>query len=180
MTQEEILQQFTTSLSTDLALTTAEVGDSCIYIPPTLWVKACLIAKENNSLKFDFLRSLCATDYLDDKQIEVAIHLFSYAYKHAITLKCRLDREKPVVDSIHLVWPAANWHEREAWELLGVHFTDHPNLKFLLLPEDWVGYPLRKDYKQEEFYKGVPTTPAEFDFDNECGTASQPQPKDAA
>lgn len=175
MTPDEIRQVLATELSADIALTTAEIGDPCIYVPSELWVKANEVARHNAELKFDFLRSITATDYPDEKQIEVTNHLFSYAYKHAITLKCRVDRDAPILPTITHVWPAANWHEREAFDLLGVQFSGHPNLKRLLLPEDWVGYPLRKDYKQEEYYQGVPTAIQGPAADSNCGTTIKPK-----
>ncbi|MCL4235114.1 MAG: NADH-quinone oxidoreductase subunit D, partial [Deltaproteobacteria bacterium] len=84
--------------------------------------------------------------------------LYSTGERHGLTVKVRLDHDKPVADSVHPIWPAAEWHEREILDLLGVEFTGHPNPKRLFMPEDWVGHPLRKDYVRPEIYHGIPTS----------------------
>ncbi|MBI5525792.1 MAG: NADH-quinone oxidoreductase subunit C, partial [Deltaproteobacteria bacterium] len=95
------------------------------------------------------------TDMKDS--IHVAYVVTSYKLKRQFVLKVKLDREKPVVDTVESVWLAANWHERETYDLLGVQFAGHPDLRRLLLPDDWVGYPLRKDYAEQPEYHGMPT-----------------------
>jgi len=134
------------------------VGDPWATVPAESWIKACQTARQDDELAFDFLRSLSGVDRPDDQKIEVVVHLFSYEKKHAFVLKTQTDRNNPQVDSLVEVWPAANWYERECFDLLGVVFEGHPDLRRILLPEDWQGYPLRKDYRQKDDYRGIPTT----------------------
>ncbi|MBN1959479.1 MAG: NADH-quinone oxidoreductase subunit C [Deltaproteobacteria bacterium] len=111
----------------------------------------------HNSLSFDFLRALSGIDYLQQDEIEVVAHLFSYSQRAQVVIKTRIERAAPQLASVQDIWPAANWHEREIFDLLGVNFTDHPDLRRILLPDDWQGFPLRKDYQEPEFYQGIPT-----------------------
>jgi NADH:ubiquinone oxidoreductase subunit C len=74
-------------------------------------------------------------------------HLRSYTYQHEMVVKCQLDREKPEIESVAYTWRTAEFHEREVFELFGVNFLNHPDLRKLILPDDWEGYPLRKDYE---------------------------------
>jgi NADH-quinone oxidoreductase subunit C len=85
--------------------------------------------------------------------MEVYVYLHSYKRKHGIAIKVKLDREQPEVQSVSDIWEGANWPERETYDLLGIQFIGHPKLERILLPETWVGYPLRKDYVQ--FDEGV-------------------------
>jgi NADH-quinone oxidoreductase subunit C len=87
--------------------------------------------------------------------IEVVYVLQSYVHKHQIMIKVQLDRNSPKIASISHLYRAANWYERECYDMLGVHFEGHPNLKRILLPQDWVGHPLRKDYVFPEEYNGM-------------------------
>jgi NADH-quinone oxidoreductase subunit C len=90
--------------------------------------------------------------------VEVVYHFFSYVHRHDLTVKIDLPRDKPVVPSVAALWPSANWQEREQFDLLGVEFTGHPDLRRILLPEDWVGHPLRKDWTEPAEYRGMSTT----------------------
>jgi len=175
MTPEHIVEKLSQILKIDLAYTQPEVGDGFVYIPTEQWLYTAQQAKSHPELSFAFLRNLTATDFPTESHIEVAIHLFSYIHNHAITLKTRLDRTQPLLRSLCTVWPAANWHEREAYDLLGVHFTEHPDLRRLLLPEDWIGHPLRKDYQQESHYQGIPTQVQGPAADSACHTPYIPQ-----
>ena len=116
-------------------------------------------------LAFDWLECLTGTDYPDREQIHVAIHLWSYARLHRAVMKVALPRAAPVMRTLSWVWPVANWQERECFDLLGVRFEGHPDLRRILLPDDWVGHPLRKDFKEANDYHGIPTTrPAPLDL----------------
>ena len=88
--------------------------------------------------------------------LSVVYHLESIELKHKIVLKVLLQRENPDVQSVSCVWRCADWHEREAYDLIGINFLNHPDLRRILMPYDWeAGYPLRKDYKNPEFYHGM-------------------------
>ncbi len=107
----------------------------------------------NERLQFDYLSCLSGVDYKGT--LGVVYHLFSMIHKHKIVLKVEVPTETPNVHSVESVWKTANWHEREAFDLYGINFVGHPDLRRILLPDDWEGYPLRKDYQTPEFYNGM-------------------------
>lgn len=87
--------------------------------------------------------------------MEVIYHLYSIPFSYSLALKVILPRESPEVESVVSIWKSANWLEREVYDMFGIGFKNHPDLRRILMPADWKGYPLRKDYKQEEYYRGV-------------------------
>ncbi|PKL51653.1 MAG: NADH-quinone oxidoreductase subunit C [Nitrospira bacterium HGW-Nitrospira-1] len=97
---------------------------------------------------FDYLIDVCGVDYLGkkEKRFEVVYQLYSIKHRHAIRLKTEVSEEDPAIDSVTSIWAGANWHEREAFDLYGIRFNGHPDLRRILMPEDWEGHPLRKDY----------------------------------
>jgi NADH-quinone oxidoreductase subunit C len=155
---KEIRDALAERLGTEIEWHEDLAGDPFAVVPPGKWLEACRAARDDERLSFDFLRNQTGTDVPADEVIEVVVHLFSYKHRHAFVMKTRVSRTDPVADSLVPVWPAANWYEREIYDLLGVRFTGHPDLRRLLLPEDWVGHPLRKDYARPESYQGIPTT----------------------
>ncbi|GAC1393951.1 MAG: NADH-quinone oxidoreductase subunit C [Polyangiales bacterium] len=116
--------------------------------------------RDDADLKFDWLECLTGVDYPDKKQIHVVYHCYSYSRKQRFVMKAFLDREDPTIPTVTFVWSCANWQEREAFDLLGVLFEGHPDLRRLLLPDDWEGFPLRKDFVESDNYHGIPTTRA--------------------
>lgn len=130
------------------------VGDSWYYVPTDKLVETCKALRDGH--KFDCLNCLTGTDR--GEFFEVVYHLFSYEKKEGVVLKVKLDKTAPSVQTVCGVWPSANWMEREVYDLLGINFTGHPDLRRIMLPDDWVGYPLRKDYKEPEEYCGMTTT----------------------
>ncbi len=112
---------------------------------------------EEEALAFDCLSNLSGVDHPKKNAIEVVYNLFSYRHRHELTLKVDARREHPVVKTVEPVWPAANWLEREVYDLLGVEFEGHSDLRRILLPDDWVGHPLRKDYVEQPEYHGIST-----------------------
>lgn len=116
-------------------------------------VDVCRACRDMKELGFEVLSCLSGVDYKD--RIEVVYHLTSLRRKSELVLKVSLDRTNPSIDTVSGVWPAADWHEREVFDLLGVRFLGHPDLRRLLLPDDWVGHPLRKDYVPPTEYHGM-------------------------
>ncbi|RMG60965.1 MAG: NADH-quinone oxidoreductase subunit C [Deltaproteobacteria bacterium] len=102
---------------------------------------------------FDSLMCLSGVDYED--RMEVVYHLHSMTHLHKVTVKVRTDRENPKVPTVEKVYPVASFHEREAYDLLGIVFEGHSDLRRILLPEDWPGHPLRKDYVYPDSYHGI-------------------------
>lgn len=119
--------------------------------PADQYLSIAQFLRNDPAWSMEILESLTAVDNLDN--ITVVSHLYSITHRHWIALKVRLPREEPKVDSLCTIWPAANWFEREVYDLFGVIFTGHPDLRRILLPEEWVGYPLRKDYSDENIIK---------------------------
>lgn len=141
-------------------------------------------AKADPELAFDNLMCLSAVDYpkadappkpaappaegapaeapgpaLKPARIEIVYHMFSFKHRHTFVLKTFLPREDPRVRTVETVWGVANWHEREAFDMMGVVFEGHSDPRRILLPDDWEGYPLRKDWKDPDFYNGMHVKP---------------------
>jgi NADH-quinone oxidoreductase subunit C len=117
--------------------------------------------KADPDLAFDNLMCLSAVDYPKETppRMEVVYHLYSYTHDHMFALKVHLPRENPTVATVEAIWPVANWHEREAYDMFGIAFVGHSDLRRILLPDDWVGFPLRKDWTDPDFYNGMHVKP---------------------
>ena len=126
-----------------------------VVVRPNALAKICTYLKDTETLQFDSLMNLAGHDPDGESELSVIYHLHSTELDHYITLKVLVDRDLPVVDSIANIYRTADWHEREAWDLYGIKFTGHPDLKRILLEEDWEGHPLKKDYVAAEFYRGM-------------------------
>ena len=133
-------------------------------------VALCFYLKDEADLYFDYLNCLSGVDYAADRnELAVVYHMSSIPYKHNLVLKVmmpfnRTEKENPVCPSVCEVWRSADWHEREAFDMYGILFTNHPDLRRILCPDDWDGYPLRKDYVPAELYKELKIT---FDRTND-------------
>jgi NADH-quinone oxidoreductase subunit C len=117
--------------------------------------------KADPALSFDNLMCLSAVDYPkeDPPRLEVVYHLLSYRHHHTFVLKVHLPREGARVPTVEATWAVANWHEREAYDLFGMVFEGHSDLRRILLPDDWIGHPLRKDWQDPDFYNGLHVKP---------------------
>ena len=112
----------------------------------------------NKLCYFDSLSSITGIDNGPEvNTMEVVYNLYSIPMEHHLMLKVVVSRNKPEVPSVTDIWKTANWHERETFDLLGIVFTNHPDLRRLLMPADWEGHPLRKDYTEPERYRGMKT-----------------------
>ena len=121
-------------------------GELTIYVPRESIAEACQSLKTTHG--FDMLADLCGADRgpEEDPRFEVNYHLFSTKHKNRLRLKVLLTEDDPKVESVVSVWRTANWHERETYDMFGVIFEDHPDLRRILLPSDFDGHALRKDY----------------------------------
>jgi len=124
----------------------------------TIWVEkglireACAILRDDHGCPFNYLCDLTAVDwYPSEPRFEVVYHLLSIPGKERVRLKAKLDGSSPAIESVTSVWPSANFFEREVFDLFGVRFTGHPNLRRIMMPDDWEGHPLRKDYPVEGY-----------------------------
>ena len=114
--------------------------------------EACAILRDDAECPFNFLSDVTCVDwYPSEPRFEVIYHLLSIPRKERVRLKVKLEGSSPVVDSVFTVWPAANFFEREVFDLFGVRFSGHPYLRRIQMPEDWEGHPLRKDYPVEGY-----------------------------
>ncbi|HEY2030135.1 MAG TPA: NADH-quinone oxidoreductase subunit C [Myxococcales bacterium] len=132
--------------------------DPFLVIQPKDLKEICRYLKDDKELDFDCLMNLSAIDWPKKNQIELVYHLWSYPKRHAFIFKFSLPREAPEVESIESVWKSADWLEREQFDLVGVVFKGHPDLRRIMLPDDWVGHPLRKDYKEQGAWHNISTT----------------------
>lgn len=131
--------------------------DPFFEVEPASLKAVCLALRDDDALKFQVLSDLTAVDLPKEDAVRVVYHLYSYEARQQIVLKVALDREAPRVATVEDVWKVANWFEREVFDLFGVVFEGHSDLRRILLPEDWVGYPLRKDFVEQEEYDGIST-----------------------
>jgi NADH-quinone oxidoreductase subunit C len=136
-----------------------------IGVPAERWAEVARFLRDDPALRLDLLRSITGLDYPDKKQLCAAYDLMSFNHLHELCVKVFVARDQAVIPSVSEVWRAADWHERETYDLLGIVFTGHPDSvtdeagkhpRRILLPDDWVGFPLRKDYVFPREYQGVP------------------------
>ncbi|BAU53954.1 NADH-quinone oxidoreductase subunit C [Mucilaginibacter gotjawali] len=132
-----------------------------LLINPDQIAAVCLELRNNPNTYFDFLSSITGVDYgVESGRFGVVYHLASIPFQTQLTIKISKENSRdlndlPEFQSITSVYRTADWHEREAYDLIGIFFEGHPDLRRILLPDDWEGFPLRKDYKNAEFYKGI-------------------------
>jgi len=122
-------------------------GETTIVVPATDLLRIAEYLATDPALLFSFLSDISAVDRFPlEPRFEVNYHLLSLEKQARLRLKVRLPGAEPVVRSVTSVWPTANWHERENFDLFGIRFEGHPDLRRILMPDEWEGYPLRKDY----------------------------------
>ncbi len=135
----------------------AEVLEPYLTVDGSSIVEVCRFLRDRSGMDFEVLSDLTALDWPKEEKIQVVYHLFSYGHNHQIVLKVDLPRDNPKIATVEGVWKVANWFEREIYDLFGVIFEGHSDLRRIMLPEDWTGYPLRKDYVEQEEYDGIST-----------------------
>jgi NADH-quinone oxidoreductase subunit C len=151
----------------------ADALDPFVVVAPGDLVEMCRFLRDDPRLKFELLNCISGVDYLEpdpkkapkagfDPHVEVVYHFQSFTHRHRFALKIILPRwkdnkpgELPELPSVSGIWQTADWHEREVYDLSGIWFTGHPNLRRILLSEDWIGHPLRKDYEFPLEYHGI-------------------------
>ena len=122
------------------------IGWLNINIDPKDWLSLATLLRHDLSLQFDYLFCLTCIDW--KTHLTMVYHLSSTKYRHNIVIKSKLDRNKPEIETVSLIWRTANFHEREAYEMFGVNFLNHPDLRLLILPDGWEGKnPMRKDFE---------------------------------
>ena len=134
--EDSLVDYYINTLSKDIPTLVAK---------PDTYFQIADFLRHDETLSFQYLSELHGTDF--ETHMEIYVHLYSFLTKHSVALKVKLDRDSPSVPSLVPLWPGANWPECEAYDLLGILFQGHPDLKRILLGQDWIGFPLRKDYK---------------------------------
>lgn len=134
----------------------AENGDSYLFVPADQIDNIAAFLKTDWDLSFDYLMNVSAFDAKE--HIEVTYHFYSYKHRHSFVVKVKAQRLGGEVNTLTSLYGCANFQEREVFDHFGLKFKNHPDLRRILLPDDWVGYPLLKDYKEEEEYNGIGTT----------------------
>jgi NADH-quinone oxidoreductase subunit C len=134
-----------------------DVPEPYLLVDGEAIVEVCSFLRDDADLKFEVLSDQTAVDWPKEEKIQLVYHLYSYSRRHQIVLKVDLPRANPKIATVENIWKVANWFEREIFDLFGVIFEGHSDLRRILLPEDWEGYPLRKDYIEQEEYDGIST-----------------------
>ncbi|UEG51719.1 NADH-quinone oxidoreductase subunit C [Mucilaginibacter daejeonensis] len=162
MMLDDIKRLLTERFGADV-ITGEETGglQPALLIAPERIADVCLELRDNPATYFDFLSCLSGVDYgVTANRFGVVYHLASIPYRTQLTLKISVEHGRDTEDlpsfpTVSNVYRTAEWHEREAYDLVGINFEGNPDLRRILLPDDWEGFPLRKDYKNAEYYKGI-------------------------
>lgn len=161
---EKILQIITQNTHNEAVTHFKSEGlQPCVYVHPTHLRAVCKVLHENADCYFDFLNCISGVDYgASENKMEIVYHLTSIPYNFQLVVKCELPRpalpELPQIATVSDIWKAADWHEREIYDLFGIVFIGHPDMRRILLPDDWEGHPLRKDYVPQALYHDIKVT----------------------
>ncbi len=136
-----------------------EAGDASITVEGAKLYAVCEMLKNDPTYSFNVLQVITGTDFKDYIEVAYIMASFDPAKNYELILKVKLDRNNPEVESVCNLWKAANFLERETYDMLGVIFKNHPDFRRILCPEDWTGFPLRKDYVVQEVYNGMVVNP---------------------
>ena len=132
----------------------AEQNDDWIQVKPENWLKIAKWLKSDEKLYFDSLQCNTGID-LGEGVLESRYNLHSMKHLHKVEIRIKISAEKPDIPSVEQVWRVADWFERETYDMFGINFIGHRDLRRILLPDDWEGWPLRKDYEEQETYHGI-------------------------
>ena len=130
-------------------------GKESLIVSPDNWIEVSTLLKNESNLDFDYLMCISSYDKGNGIIYGVAYNLFSTTKNHYLEVRVETEDGKSIPSVVSL-WQTANWHEREAYDMMGIHFEGHPNLKRILLSDDWEGHPLRKNFKEPDYYHGMP------------------------
>ncbi len=155
-TTEELHQILSEEFGEDIIeLKAEEVVAPWIVVKGDQIQKITKFLRDEPGLRFDSLMCLSGVHYPKENTLGVVYHLFSTTEKHKLTLKVIMPEDDAHLPTVEQVWKTADWHEREAFDMFGIRFDGHPDHRRILCPDDWEGYPLRKDYQVQEFYRGM-------------------------
>jgi NADH-quinone oxidoreductase subunit C len=155
MTSEEICRRLHERFGEHILSSNAKAVDPYIVVEASAIHEVGEHLLRDPDLQFDSLMCLSGVDYGPDKTLAVVYNLHSTTLRHKITLKIEVPRQDGVVPTVCDLWRTAEWHEREAYDMFGMRFANHPDHRRILCPDDWEGHPLLKDYQVQEFYRGI-------------------------
>ena len=158
MTPNELAERLSKEFGDAITGSFPEDKHPRIHVNAENWRRVAEFMKNDPGMAMDWLGCVTAVDYVADNQLCAVYDLYSTQHRHWFAVKVYVDRNHPTIPSVMDLWSAADWHEREAYDLMGITFQGHTDLRRILLPEDWVGYPLRKDYEFPREYHGIPGT----------------------
>ncbi|SKC50004.1 NADH-quinone oxidoreductase subunit C [Ohtaekwangia koreensis] len=156
MTIDEIVSLLSDIVTADQIKIDRASTPHAIIVDKTKLTEVLQVLHQNTSTYFDMLS--CITGIDNGPQagtMEVVYNLYSIPYNFHLMVKVIMPRENSVIDSVTHIWKSADWMEREVFDMYGIVFTNHPDLRRILMPADWEGYPLRKDYKHQEYYRDI-------------------------
>jgi NADH-quinone oxidoreductase subunit C len=178
MTARDIFDRLAASFGEAVFDFQATGPDPFFRVQPAQTIEVLRALRDLPELRCDFLQNLTAVDWPKRDAIEVVYHLHSYPHRHEVVVKISVPRANPRLPSAAALWKNADWLEREQYDLLGVVFEGHPDLRRLLMPDDWVGHPMRKDYREAAAYNGMPTSrPSPFEMLRTYDDAHKPEGK---
>ncbi len=151
-----IIERLKAQFGADIRDAKADAPDPFVLVNPEQVAAIGLFLRDTPELDFESLMCLSGVDYGD--RLAVIYNLHSFTHRHRFCMKADLPREPGAAElpSVAAVWPAAEWHEREAYDMVGIRFSGHPDLRRILLPDDWEGHPLRKDYQFPRQWRDIP------------------------
>jgi NADH-quinone oxidoreductase subunit C len=156
MTIDDIVSLLSDIVTSDQIKADRMVTPHAIIVDRAKLVEVCSKLQQNASTYFDMLSCVTGIDNgVQAATMEVVYNLYSIPYNFQLMVKVILPRENPVIDTVTHLWKSADWMEREVFDMYGIVFTNHPDLRRILMPADWEGYPLRKDYTHQEYYRDI-------------------------
>ena len=161
MEAKDILDRLTQRFGEAIASSSLEVAQPFAVVATEKIADVAAYMRDDRDLLMDNLMCLAAVDYPKETppRMEVVYHLYSYRFDHLFVLKVQVPRDGGVVPTLENLYGVANWHEREAYDMFGIRFEGNSDLRRILLPDDWIGHPLRKDWVDPEFYNGMRVRP---------------------
>jgi len=154
MTNSEIIEYLQTNFP-DAGLALDETSpEPLIVVPREHLLKIAQFLRDDDQLHFECLMCLSSIDM--GEELHTVYNLYSMKHGHKCSLRCKVSREDPVIPTVSFIWKTADWHEREAYDLMGIIYEGHPDPRRILCPDDWEGHPLRKDYEPQKEWHGIP------------------------
>jgi NADH-quinone oxidoreductase subunit C len=158
MTAQQIAQAISQKFGSKITETIADGKHPRVHVNGASWRELAEFLLREPTLRFDWLQSLSGVDYVADDRMACVYDLWSFDLRHTFAVKVFCPRDNPQIPSVADLWPAADWQEREAYDMFGITFPGHPDLRRILCADDWEGFPLRKDYVFPREYHGIPAS----------------------